>query len=60
MQIHYHPTNKPFRVQRGTASTEFWYGTDDQRYFQREAGVCDTIYIGKLFEQKIAVAMVIG
>ncbi len=52
LQIHYDPTNKPFRVQRGPASTEFWYGSDDQRYFQRDNSAGDTIYIGKLFEQK--------
>ena len=52
MQIHYDPTNKPFRVQRGSNQTEFWYGSDDQRYFQRDNNAGDTIYIGKLFEQK--------
>lgn len=52
MQIHYDPTNKPFRVQRGSHQTEFWYGSDDQRYFQRDNSAGDTIYIGKLFEQK--------
>jgi len=52
MQIHYDPTNKPFRVQRGSQQTEFWYGTDDQRYFQRDNNAGDTIYVGKLFEQK--------
>ncbi len=54
MSVHYDHTNKPFRIERGVMNkSEFWYDSNDQRYFQRDnASGDDTIYVGKYYEQK--------
>ena len=51
LALKYDPYNKPFFIERNGKRSEFWYGPDDQRYFQLENGNQRTVYIGKLYEQ---------
>ena len=51
LALKYDPYNKPFFIERNGKRSEFWYGPDDQRYFQLENGNQRTVYIDKLYEQ---------
>ncbi len=52
LEIRYDHTNKPFRITRGVNTHEFWYDSEDQRYYQEDNQDGNTLYVGKMFEQK--------
>jgi len=51
-QAHYDAQNQPFRLARGVQKSEFWYGSDNQRYYQLDELGQWTFYVDKLYEQK--------